>query len=150
MSPAGRFERQVGHGLAHRDHPGLEQDGRDADRVRPGHPRVLGLFHDDVSRVGFRPRRGEDEIAVGRGIAAGLPEHELPQPVGVEPEVLPLLEHRPSGHVPDTADDDAAGLAAGVGIDRPDHSLESHGRTSIPSTRDAVTRLKAAVTAPGR
>ena len=33
-----RLERQLGHGLDHRQHAGLEQRGHDADRVRAAHP----------------------------------------------------------------------------------------------------------------
>ena len=78
-----RLEAQRRLRLVHLDHAGLEQHGRDADRVRARHRRVLGRLHDDVARVairtratgrsGWRARRRCRAARAGAGGAASRP-----------------------------------------------------------------------------
>ena len=91
--------------LAHLDHPGLEQHGRRADRVRPGHGRVLGRLHDDEAGVAVVARRRHDEVRVARDAPARLAQEHAAQPVAVAPERLHLLEDRRPGRRQDAADD---------------------------------------------
>ena len=119
-----RFERQVGHGLGHRQHAGLEQDRGDAHRVRPGHARVLDLLHDHVAGIRRRVAGWQDQVAVGRRVAARLAEHPQAQVVAVGLEPGHLVEHRRARDVLDAADDDPARLAGRVRVDRPDDRPE--------------------------
>ena len=73
---AGRLEPHDRLRLAHLDHPGLEQHGRRADRVRAGHGRVLGRLHDDEAGVAVRPRRRHDEVGVARDASARLAQQQ--------------------------------------------------------------------------
>ena len=68
----GCFEPQRRLRLVHLDHPGLEQHGRDADRVRARHRRILGRLHDDVARVAVGARRRHDQVRVHRDAATRL------------------------------------------------------------------------------
>ena len=52
--PGRRFQGQLGRGLGHRQHPGLQEDRDHTHRVGAGHARVLDLFHDHIPSVRFR------------------------------------------------------------------------------------------------
>ena len=129
--PGGRFERELGHRLDHRDHAGLQQHRRHADRVGARHAGVLDLLHDHEARVRLRPGRRQDHVAAERGIAARLAQHQLAQPVAVIAQVAHLVVHRRAGHVEHPADDHPARLAARVGVDGLDRFLRSRMVTSV-------------------
>ncbi len=71
----GSIELELHDALADGNHSGFEQHGDDADGVGAGHRRVFGLLHDDESGGGFGICGRQDEIAVGRGVAARFAQH---------------------------------------------------------------------------
>ena len=115
-------------------HPGLDEHRHDADRVRSGHRRILGLLHDDETRVRLRIRGRKNQVAVGRRISARLAQHPLSQVVCVVFEIDLFLEHRLAGNVQNTAHDDAPRLAGGMRVDGRDHVGELHA--GLPARRD--------------
>ena len=114
---ARRLEADDRLGLAHLEHARLEQHGRGADRVRPGHRRVLRRLHDDEAGVAVGACRGHDEVDVARDAAARLAQQQPPEPVAVPLQRLHLLEHRGAGGRKDAAGDDVADLASGMAAD---------------------------------
>jgi hypothetical protein len=72
----GRLEAERRHRLDHLDHAGLEQDRRDADRVRTGHRGVLGRLHDHVAEGAVGARRRQDHVRVDRDTPARLVEEQ--------------------------------------------------------------------------
>ena len=122
----GSFQQQLRHRFLRGDHARLDENGRNADGVAPGHGRVFGVLHDDVAGIGLGVRRRQDHVAAERGIAPGLAQHAPPQAVAVAGQPLRLFEHRRAGDVHHAADDDPSGLAAGVGVDRGDHLRYAH------------------------
>ena len=90
-SPAGASSRNIVSGSCIATHPGLEQHGRDADRVRARHRRILGRLHHDVARVAVVARRRHDQVRVHRDRAARLAQQEAAQRV-VTLQRLHLLE----------------------------------------------------------
>ena len=56
----------------------------------------------------------------------GLAQHALAQPVVVLAQIAHFLEHARTGNVQHAADDDAPGLATGVGVDGGDHTGDTH------------------------
>ena len=115
-TPARRLEAQRRLGLVQLDHPGLEQDGRDADRVRARHRRILGRLHDDVARVAVGARRRHDQVRVHRDRPARLAQQQATQRI-VGAQRLHLLEHRRPGGRQNAADDDVPDLPTGVTTD---------------------------------
>ena len=116
--PRRRLEHELGEGLVHGHHAGLDEDGGHADRVAARHRRVLALFHDDEAGGGPRVGGWQDHVAAHRGVPARFAQHAKPDVVVVLREVGHLLEHGRPGDVGDTADDDATRFACGMGVHR--------------------------------
>jgi hypothetical protein len=70
--------------------------------------------------------RWQDQIAVGRWVAAWLPKHTFPQVVTVIRKPFLLLEYCFPGNIHYAPDDYPAGFTAGVGIYGGNHSCDSH------------------------
>ena len=83
----------------------------------PDMPGIFDLLHDHVTGVGGGVVRGQDQVAVGRRVAARLAQHPQAQVVAVGLEPGHRVEHRGAGDALDPADDDAARLPGGVGVD---------------------------------
>ena len=141
--PGRRLERQLRHGLGHRQHPGLEERRDDAHRVRAAHPGVLDLLHDHVAGRRLGVRRRQDEVAVRGRVAARLAEHPQAEVVAVRLEPGHRVEHRRARHGLDPADDHASGLAAGVEVDGADRRTEPERRVTR-STARRVRRTRSA------
>ena len=125
--PAGRFEREARFGLLHRQNAGVEQNGRDANRVRTGHRRrILGL-HDDETHLRPRVLGWHEQIDVPKDPAARLIEEEIAQrPIlGDETRLLPQGCARRRWN---SADDHVADFALGVASDDMDDFGSAHGR----------------------
>jgi hypothetical protein len=127
--PAGRLQPHDRLRLAHLHHPGLEQDGRRADRVRAGHGRILGRLHDDEPGIAVGAGGRHDQVRVASDAAARLAEEQLAQRVALAPQRLHLLEDGRAPRRQDAADDDVPDLAAGVAADDGDHPPGAHGPT---------------------
>ena len=132
-----RLEPEHRLGLAQLDHAGLEQHGRDADRVRARHGRILGRLHDHVPEGAVGARRGNDQVRVGRDGAARFAQQEAAQRV-VCAKRLHLLEHRSPGGG-DAGDDDVPHLAARVAPDDGDRAPRPHDVVD-PTARAPTTR----------
>jgi hypothetical protein len=123
--PPRRLERQFGDRFGHRQDAAVEQDRRDADRVRPRHRRrVLGL-HDQEGGIGARILGRNQKVHMAEHAAARLVQHELPQRL-VRGEEVALGPKRVAGRRPDAAHDDVADLALGVGRDDVDGPAAAH------------------------
>ena len=107
----------------------------------PDMPGVFDLLHDHVAGLSLRVRGRQDEVAVGRRVAARLAQHPQAQVVAVGLEPGHRLEHRAAGHALDAADDDPPGFAGGVGID----SLDDGADPQSPWDRRRATLLAAAL-----
>jgi hypothetical protein len=70
--------------------------------------------------------RRQNEIAIGRRIAPRLSQHSQSQLVRLVLEIGHLLEHGRAGDIQDATDDDPAGLATHMGVDRLDHAGYTH------------------------
>src|SRR5271170_7202263 len=74
MTPPARFEHKMPLGLLHRQNAGVEQDRRDADRVRPQHRRRVFRLHDDKTHLRRGVLGGDKQIDVPKDAAARLVE----------------------------------------------------------------------------
>ena len=111
----GRLQAKNRLGLDHLDHAGLEQNGRDADRVRARHQRILGRLHDHEAVVAVGALRGDDQVRVSRNRAARLAQQEATKTV-VAAQREHLLEDGVARRRLDPADDDISHLAAGMDV----------------------------------
>ena len=121
-----RLQAQSRLRLAHLDHARLEEDGRDADRVRAGHRRILGRLHDDEAGVAVVAEGWDDQVGVHGDTAPRLAQEEPPQGI-VRAQRLHALVDGVAGRCNDAADDDVADLAAGVAADHCDDAERPHG-----------------------
>src|SRR5690348_10525861 len=127
----GRVEFEFLNAFARWDHSSFEQHGDDANRICPGHRRILDLFHDDKARVRFGMRRRQDQIAIRGWITARLSQHQFPEVVGASLEIYLLLEHRLARNVENATDNDASGFTACVSVYCRNHPRESQNDSSI-------------------
>src|SRR5688572_28219793 len=74
-------------------------------------------------------RGWQNEIAIGRRVAARLAQHAETQVVTVAGKVLHLLKHGGARYVQYAARDDAARLTTGMCVDGLNCALESHVRS---------------------
>ena len=123
--PRRRLEPQRRLGLAQLDHPGLEQDGGDADRVRARHRRIFGRLHDDEAGIAISACRRDDEVGVHGDTPARLAQKHSPERI-VRAEREHLVEDGLPRWGQDPADDHVADLAAGVAADDRDHPAAAH------------------------
>ena len=133
-TPRRRLQPQRRLRLAHLDHPGLEQHGRDAHRVRARHRRILGRLHDDVAGGAVGPQRRHDQVRVHRDATARLAEQQPPKRV-VRAQRLHPLEDRLARRRQDPADDHVADLPAGMAADHGDRPARSHRSKCDDSAR---------------
>lgn len=127
---AGHVEVQDGLWLGHRNHPCLQEDRGDADRVRARHGGILGGLHDDGTRVAIGPRGRNDEVHVAGDASPRLEEEQLADVIVVPLHCPALVEHRGAGGRKDAAGDDIADLACGVAAHHGDDSLGFHRKSS--------------------
>jgi len=106
-----RLEGEPRLWLLHRQNAAVEQDGRDADRIRSGHRRRVLRLHDDETHLRARILRRDEQVEVAKHAATRLVEQEIPQSfiAGDEPRLLP---QRLARRRRDPADDDIADLLA--------------------------------------
>ena len=76
---ARRFQDQFGDRLLHRQDAAVEQNGRDADRVRAGHRRRILRLHDDEAHLRVRVLRRDQQVDMPEYPAARLVQEEIPQ-----------------------------------------------------------------------
>ena len=158
--PRGRFQLEFRYWLGDFHHAGFNQHGHYANRVSARHGRIFHLLHDDEAGVGFRVRGRQDEVAVRCWISARLAQHAQADVVGMAFEVLHLFEHGLAGDIEDAAGDNAAGFAAGMGINRGDHARKAQdtlwfvGRTILaaagfqPAAEIRICSINSLCTAP--
>ena len=119
IRPPGASSDQPRLRLGHRHDAGVEQHGRDADRVRAGHRRRVLRLHDDEAHLRPRVLRRHQQVDVAEDAAARLVEDEVAQRLVAGDEAR-LLPERVARRRRDAADDDVADLAFGMAADHMD------------------------------
>ena len=119
--PGRRLEKELGHWLSRWHHPRFYQNCCDRYGIRPRHPRIFDLFHDHVSGVRFRVGGWQNEIAVGRRVAARLAQHSLTELIGLVLQIEHLVEHRRAGNIQHATDNHSSRLTTNVSVDSLNH-----------------------------
>ena len=136
--PSGRFHDELGLGLDQRNDSRVEDNRRDADRVRPRHRRSVGRFHDDPRDLRSRIFRRHEKVHVPKDPASRLVENKTTQAVILLDEA-PLLPDRLAGRRSHPTDDDVSHFTFSVAGDDMNHLGCSH-RDRPSSIRELETR----------
>ena len=120
-----RLEPQRRLRLAQLDHARLEQHGRDADRVRARHRRVLGRLHDDVARAQSSRVAGTIRFACTATDPRGSRSSNRRSESSARSACICSKTVAPGGGS-DAADHDVADLAARVATDDRDRAARAH------------------------